>query len=295
MSDSAVPLRLIRARWRLLAAAQPVLAAAGAPLPFRVTVDGGELGVARYDASSTAGATLAWVGLDRAVLSCGDLGWRVAGAVGPAERVQRGPSWLEHVAMLDHRVSAGRYAWTGIWDDGAFAADEQPLPGAPLPPVSCSVELAAALGARLEHGEGLHHLVRMCEYEWLDAPTWWAAFGQLAPERVMDESWLQLKESGLTQWTGDGPRYDGVPGRTPEEARAAAADHARSRGLQIPEDVRVEAALRTRTGWLVRFLDYRDVGTARPLVISVPDEGPSRVDASTADAAYVRSPGTTPG
>lgn len=294
MSDSAVPLRLIRARWRLLAAAQPVLAAAGAPLPFRVTVDGGTRGVARYDSSSTAGATLAWFGPDRAVLSCGDLGWRVPGAPGPAERVAGGPPWLEHVAVLDHRVCAGRYAWTGIWDDGAFAA-EAPLPGAPLPPVGTSAEVAAALGGRLEHDEALHHLVRMCEYEWLDAPTWWAAFGELAPERLLDESWSVLKESGLTQWTGDGPRYDGVPGRTPEEARAAAADHARSRGLQIPEDVRVEAALRTRTGWLVRFLDYRDVGTARPLVISIPDEGPARVEAATADAADVRNPGTTPG
>lgn len=295
MSDRAAPLRLIRARWCLLAAAQPVLAAAGAPLPFRVTVDGGERGVARYDASSTAGATLVWFGPERAVLSCGDLGWRVPGAAGPAERVDGGPSWLEHVAMLDHRVSAGRYAWTGIWDDGAFAAPADPLPGAPLPPVGDSGEVAAALAGRLKDGTGVHHLVRMCEYEWLDAPTWWAAFGGLAPERIMDESWLQLKESGLTQWTGEGPRYDGVPGRTPEEARAAAADHARARGLQIPEDVRVEAALRTGTGWLVRFLDYRDVGTARPLVISVPDQGPARVDAATADAAYVRSPGTTPG
>lgn len=113
MSDRAAPLRLIRARWCLLAAAQPVLAAAGAPLPFRVTVDGGERGVARYDASSTAGATLVWFGPERAVLSCGDLGWRVPGAAGPADWVDGGPSWLEHVAMLDHRVSAGRYAWTG--------------------------------------------------------------------------------------------------------------------------------------------------------------------------------------
>ncbi|CAM3879127.1 hypothetical protein ACXYTP_21915 [Tsukamurella ocularis] len=293
MSDCAAPLRVIRARWCLLAAAQPVLAAAGAPLPFRVTVDGGERGVARYDASSTAGATLAWLGSDRAVLSCGDLGWRVPGAAGPAERVVRGPSWLEHVTMLDHRVSAGRYAWTGIWDAGGFAAAEDPLPGAPLPPVGGSAEVAAALAGRLEDAEGMHHLVRMCEYEWLDAAAWRVAFGHLAPERVVEESWSLLRDAGLTQWTGDGPRYEGVPGRTPEEARAAAAEYARTRGLQIPEDVRVEAALRTGTGWRIRFLDYRDAGTARPLVISVPDAGAARLE-GTAEMA-VRSPGTTPG
>ncbi|MGX9296556.1 hypothetical protein [Tsukamurella paurometabola] len=294
MSDRVEPLRLIRARWCLLAAAQPVLAAAGAPLPFRVTVDGGERGVARYDASSTAGATLVWFGPERAVLSCGDLGWRVPGAAGPAERVEGGPSWLEHVAMLDHRLAAGRYGWTAIWDDGAFAAAQDPLPGAPLPPVGDSAEVASALGSRLKDGAGLHHLVRMCEYEWLDAASWWAAFGTLAPERVLDESWSRLNESGLTQWTGDGPRYEGVPGPTPEEARAAAAEHARARGLQIPEEVRVEAALRTRTGWLVRFLDYRDAGTARPLVISVPDVGPAAIEPAAADAVSVRSPGTRP-
>lgn len=294
MSDCSASLRLIRARWCLLAAAQPVLAAAGAPLPFRVTVDGGEQGVARYDASATAGATLAWFAPDRAVLSCGDLGWRVPGAEGPAARVADGPPWLEHVAMLDHRVCAGRYAWTAIWDDGGCTVAEEPQPGAPLPPVSGSAQVAAALGARLEDGEGLHHLVRMCEYEWLDAASWWAAFGALAPERLVDESWSLLRDSGLTQWTGDGPRYDGVPGRTPEEARAAAAEHARTRGLQIPEEVRVEAALRTGTGWQVRFLDYRDVATARPLVITVPDEGPARIEGAV-DVPGLRSPGTTPG
>ncbi|NMD57890.1 MULTISPECIES: hypothetical protein [Tsukamurella] len=294
MSDRADPLRVIRARWCLLAAAQPVLAAAGAPLPFRVTVDGREQGVARYDASSTAGATLAWFGPERAVLSCGDLGWRVPGAPGPAERVERGPSWLEHVTALDHRVSAGRYAWTGFWDDGAFAADEELLPGAPLPPVGGSAEVAAALGGRLEHGDGLHHLVRMCEYEWLDAATWWAAFGHLAPERTLERSWLRLQDHGLTQWSGGGPEYNGVPGRTPEEARAVAAEYARSRGLQIPEDVRVESALRTRDGWQVRFLDYRDAGTSRPLLISVPDEGAVRIEGA-AEAEWLRSPGTTPG
>ncbi|TWS18015.1 hypothetical protein FK529_17580 [Tsukamurella asaccharolytica] len=295
MSDRLVPLRLIRARWCLLAAAQPVLAAAGAPLPFRVAVDGGDRGVARYDASSTAGATLAWFGPDRAVLSCGDLGWRVPGGAGPAERIVRGPSWMEHVAVLDHRVRGGRYSWVGVWDGGTFAADEDPLPGAPLPPVGGSAEVAAALGGRLVGGEGLHHLVRMCEYEWIDAGSWWAAFGTLAPERVVDESWSQLRDQGLTQWTGGGPRYDGVDGRTPEEARAAAADHARACGLQIPEEVRVEAGMRTRSGWRVRFLDYRDVGTARPLVISVPDDGPPLVEAGTAGAGDVRNPGTTPG
>ncbi|CAM3290921.1 hypothetical protein [Tsukamurella hominis] len=295
MSERAEPLRVIRARWCLLAAAQPVLAAAGAPLPFRVSVDGGERGVARYDASSTAGATLAWFGPDRAVLSCGDLGWRVPGAPGPAERAERGPSWLEHATALDHRISAGRYAWTGIWDDGGFAAPDDPLPGAPLPPVFRSADVAAALGARLTDGAGLHHLVRMCEYEWLDAASWWGALGGLAPERVMDESWSRLRDHGLTQWTGDGPRYDGVPGRTPDQARAAAADHARARGLQIPEEVRVEAALRTGTGWRVRILDYRDVGTVRPLVISVPDDGPAWIEGAAEEADGVRSPGTTPG
>ena len=294
MSDCSASLRLIRARWCLLAAAQPVLAAAGAPLPFRVTVDGGERGVARYDASATAGATLAWFGPERAVLSCGDLGWPVPGAGGPAARVADGPPWLEHVAVLDHRVCAGRYAWTAIWDDGGCVVAEEPQPGAPLPPVAGSAEAAAALGARLEDGEGLHHLVRMCEYEWLDAASWWAAFGALAPERLVDESWSLLRDCGLTQWTGGGPRYDGVPGRTPEEAREAAAEHARTRGLQIPEEVRVEAALRIGTGWQVRFLDYRDVETARPLVITVPDEGPARIEGAV-DAPALRSPGTTPG
>lgn len=293
MSVHPDPLRLIRARWCLLAAAQPVLAAAGAPLPFRVTVDGGDRGVARYDASSTAGATLAWFGPDRAVLSCGDLGWHVPGAPGPAERMDGGPSWLEHVTALDHRLAAGRYGWTGVWDDDGFHATEDPALGAPLPPVSGPDEVVSALGARLGSGGGLHHVVRMCEYEWLDAASWWTAFGPLAPERLLDEAWLRLRDAGLTQWTGEGPRYDGVPGRTPEEARAAAAEHARSRGLQIPEEVRVESALRTRTGWRVRFLDYRDVESGRPLLISVPDAGPARIE--DAEVRGATRPGRTPG
>ncbi|BDD84868.1 hypothetical protein TPB0596_46310 [Tsukamurella pulmonis] len=291
MSVRTDPLRLLRARWCLLAAAQPVLAAGGAPLPFRVTVDGTERGVARYDASSTAGATLAWFGPDRAVLSCGDLGWHVPGAPGAAERMAGGPSWLEHVSALDHRLSAGRYGWAGVWDGGGFDAGEAPEPGAPLPPVGSADEVVAALAGRLENGDGLQHVVRMCEYEWLDAASWRAAFGGFAPERMLDEAWLRLREWGLTQWTGDGPRYDGVPGRTPERARAVAAEHARERGMQIPEEVRVESALRTRTGWRVRFLDYRDVESGRPLVISVPDTGPAWIDTA---ARVIRIPGTRP-
>lgn len=290
MSVRLDPFRLIRARWCLLAAAQPVLAAAGAPLPFRVTVDGADRGVARYDASAAAGATLAWFGPDRAVLSCGDLGWRVPGSPGPAMRMEGAPSWLEHVSALDHRLADGRYGWAATWD-GAWAAAE-PAPGAPLPPVGAG-EVVAALGAGLDDADGLHHLVRMCEYEWLDAASWWAAFGSLAPERLLDETWLRLREQGITQWTGDGPRYDGVPGRTPEEARAEAAEHARRRGLQIPDDVRVESALRTADGWRVRFLDYRDAEAGRPLIIAVPDAGPTSIVEGTVRG--VTRPGTTPG
>ncbi len=293
MSDSAPPLRVLRARWCLLAAAQPVLAAGGAPLPFRITADGVERGVARYDASATAGATLAWFGPGRAVLSCGDLGWRVPGAPGAAYRLDGGPSWLQHVAVLDHRLDAGRYGWIGVWDEDRFTAGEEPAPGAPLPPVASSAAVAGALGARLEHPSGLDHLVRMCEYEWLDAASWWGAFGGLAPERTLDEAWCRLTDAGLTQWTGAGPKYDGVSGRTPEQAREVATEHARTRGIPIPDDVRVEAALRTRSGWRVRMLDYRDAESARPVVITVPDTGPVWI--GDAEEPGVRSPGTTPG
>ncbi len=292
MSVRLDPFRLIRARWCLLAAAQPVLAATGAPLPFRVTVDGAGRGVARYDASVAAGATLAWFGPDRAVLSCGDLGWPVPDAPGPTARLEGAPSWLEHVSALDHRLAEGRYGWLGVWDGDRFRAEQEPALGAPLPPVGAD-QVAAVLGAGLDHAEGLHHLVRMCEYEWLDAPSWWAAFGSLAPDRIVEEAWLRLRDQGLTQWTGDGPRYDGVPGPTPEQARAAAAGYARRRGLQIPDDVRVESALRTADGWRVRFLDYRDAEAGRPLIVAVPDTGPaSIVDGS---ARGVTLPGTTPG
>lgn len=290
MCEPTVPLRVIRARWCLLAAAQPVLAASGAPLPFRVSADGGDRGVARYDASSTAGATLAWFGPDRAVLSCGDLGWRVPGSAGPVERVDEGPSWLTHVTALDHRVSAGRYGWCGTWEDGLFTASDEPLQGAPLPPVGDADRMVAALGAGRGDTAGLHHLVRMCEYEWLDAASWWAALGGAASDRMMDESWLRLREAGLTQWTGEGPVVDGVPGLTPEQARIAATEFARERGLWIPDEVRVEAALRTGTGWQVGFLDYRDAETARPLVISIPDAGPARIE----EGWGVRRPGRRP-
>ncbi|GAA1074215.1 hypothetical protein [Tsukamurella spumae] len=292
MSDSVDPLRVLRARWCLLAAAEPVLAAAGAPLPFRVTVSAGDRGVARYDASSTAGATLTWFGPDRAVLSCGDLGWRVPGAQGPEDRVAGAPSWMEHVSALDHRVAAQHYGWLGVWDDGAWAADAAPEPGAPLPPVQGTAATALALGARLEQTDSLFHLVRMCEYEWLDAAAWWTIFRSLAPERVIDESWTQLIDLGLTQWTGGGPVFDGVPGRTPSEAEHAAAEHARERGLQIPDEVRVAAAMRTRDGWQVRLLDYRDADRSRPLVISVPDQGSAWIEDAT--SAGLRSPGTRP-
>ena len=86
--------------------------------------------------------------------------------------------------------------------------------------------------------------------------------------------------------------FDGVPGRTPSEAKEVAAEHARERGLQIPDDVRVEAAMRTRDGWQVRFLDYRDAESARPLVISVPDKGAAWIEGAV--SAGLRSPGTRP-
>lgn len=293
MSSCADHLRVVRARWCLLAAVQPVLAAAGSPLPFRVSFDGGARGAARYDASATAGATLAWFGDDRAVLSCGDEGWRVPGAPGPAELMRGGPSWVDHVTVLDHRVSAGHYGWVSFWYDGAWRPAADPAEGAPLPPVFRTADAAAALGARPEGGDAAFHLVRMCEYEWLDSASWRAAFSSLVASRVVDESWDRVKDFGLTQWSGSGPVADGVPGPSPEEAKQRAAEHARRRGLQIPDEVRVESALRTRFGWQVGFLDYRDAGVARPLVISVPDSGPVWIEGT--QVRGVRSPGTRPG
>lgn len=292
MSDRAESLRVIRARWSLLAAAGPVLAAAGAPLPFRASVDGVARGVARYDSSSSAGATLAWLDADRAVLSCGDAGWRVAAAPGPAGLLEGGPSWADHVTLLDHRVSAGHYGWAEFWDEGVRLSAAEPVDGAPLPPVFSTGRTAAALGARLEHNGTLFHLVRMSEYEWLDAASWRSAFGGLVPDRLIDESWETVVGFGLTQWTGGGPIEEGVAGRTPAEAKRRAAEHAGERGLQIPDEVRVESALRTPDGWQVRFMDYRDATVARPLVISVPDAGPVWIDG--AEALGIRSPGTRP-
>lgn len=285
MNACADPLRVVYARWSLLAAAEPVLAAAGAPLPFRVTVDGTGEGVARYDASSTGGATLARFPGDRAVLSCGDAAWRIPGGASASELLRRGPSWADHATMLDHRVRAGRFGWAAFWCDGAWAGDLPPA-AAPLPPIGSTAATAAALAARID-GAGwadtATHLVRMCEYEWLDAASWRAAFGSLVAERVLDESWSQLVGFGLTQWSGSGPRTQGVAGRTPEEAVALAVECARREGLRIPDEVRVDSAMRGRRGWRVRFLDYRDAQTARPTVFEVPDEG------------TVRSLRTTPG
>lgn len=290
MTACADPLRVIYSRWCLLAAAAPVLAAAGAPLKFRISVDGGVYGVARYDASANAGATLARFSDDRAVLSCGDASWRAPEAPSASARLAGGPSWADHVSMLDHRLSAGHYGWVGFWDDGAWLPTSSPAAGAPLPPVLSTAATAAALGARWEHA---FHLVRMSEYAWLDSASWQAAFGAVVAARVLDESWEHLRSLGLTQWTGSGPVRSGVLGRTPDEAKLLAAEHARERGMQIPDEVRVESALRTRTGWQVRLLDYRDAGIARPLVISVPDEGP--LSTAVAAASSVRPLGTTPG
>ncbi|WP_248490027.1 hypothetical protein [Tsukamurella sp. PLM1] len=238
MSDRAESLRVIRARWSLLAAAGPVLAAAGAPLPFRASVDGVARGVARYDSSSSAGATLAWLDADRAVLSCGDAGWRVAAAPGPAGLLEGGPSWADHVTLLDHRVSAGHYGWAEFWDEGVRLSAAEPVDGAPLPPVFSTGRTAAALGARLEHNGTLFHLVRMSEYEWLDAASWRSAFGGLVPDRLIDESWETVVGFGLTQWTGGGPIEEGGrsdPGGGEEAGggarrRTGAADTRRSAG-----------------------------------------------------------------
>ncbi|GAA1096415.1 hypothetical protein GCM10009581_31530 [Tsukamurella strandjordii] len=294
MNACAEPLRLLYARWCLLAAAEAPLGAAGAPLPFRISVDGprstaaGEGGwVARYHASSTAGATLAGFPAHRAVLSCADAGWRVAGAPSADELLAGGPDWADHATMLDHRVRTGHFGWATFWEDGRWHCRTPPEPGLPLPPVSTTFDAAAALAARFEEpaavGDTMFHLVRMCEYEWLDTASWAAAFGPLAPQRLIDESWERLVRFGLTQWTGSGPRIEGVPGRTAEQAVALAAEHAQREGPGIPEDVRVDSALRDPSGWRVSFRDYRDGPSVRPVVVQVPDEGP------------VRSLGRTPG
>ncbi|WP_019201526.1 hypothetical protein [Tsukamurella sp. 1534] len=282
MSVGIDPLRLVRARWCLLAAAQPILAAAGAPLPFRVLVDGARPAVARYDASATAGATLALLDDDRAVLTCGDAGWRIPGAPGASGLVGRGPSWAGHPSVVDHRAVRDHYGWIAFWDGHGWSGTAGPEPGAALPPVLSTGATADALGARYADGPrsdaALVHLVRMTEYEWLDAPAWRAAFGHAGAPRLVAESWDALVGFGLTQWSGDGPVTDHVVGRSPDEARALAAEFAERSGLQIPDDVRVESAMRTRTGWEIRFLDYRDADSARPLSIRVPDVGPVAVD-----------------
>lgn len=154
----------------------------------------------------------------------------------------------------------------------------------PLPPIRSTGTTAAALAARFDDPaveDAMFHLVRMSEYEWLDTASWEAAFGALVPERTIRESWERLVGFGLTQWSGSGPRTDGVPGRTPAEAVRVAAERTRSEG--IPQDVRVDSAMRTRNGWQIRFLDYRDAARSRPLVVQVPDE-----EAATC-------PGRTPG
>jgi hypothetical protein len=295
MNGCVEPLRLLYARWCLLAAAEPVLAAAGVPLPFRITVDGPHGGladatggwVARYDASASAGATLARFPGHRAVLSCGDAGWRLPGGPTAAKLLATGPAWADHATMIDHRVRGGHFGWAAFWENGSWNCEQSPELPLPLPSVQSTESTAAALAGRFDDRprsiDAMFHLVRMCEYEWLDTASWETALGHLVPRRVAEESWSNLVRWGLTQWSGSGPLTEGVPGPTPDQAVASAAEHARSEGPRIPEDVRVDSALRTRKGWQVRFLDYRDAHHARPVVVMVPDEGP------------IKSLGTTPG
>ena len=61
-------------------------------------------------------------------------------------------------------------------------------------------------------------------------------------------------------------------GRTEAEAERVAFDHARRTGHAIPDDVRVAAGFRRRSGWDVRITDYRDAERGPALTVAVDDD-----------------------
>ncbi len=274
-------LRVLWARWCVLGAASRALGTA--PLPFVLVVDGP---VARYRASSTAGATLARFGSDRAVLSCGDYGWRVAGGETAMELLAHGPVWADHPSMVDHHVRGNHFGWAAYWDVDGWRAPPVPV-GIPLAPAATTAAVArtvsAAQGGGADQRDNIFHVTRMVEYEWLDRASWDTAFGAAArpggvepptgPPADVAAGWRLLEDQGLTCATGAGPIERDVDGRTAAEAVDIAAGYARKRHIAIPDDVRVDSAFRRESGWEIRFSDYRDADGPRYPVILVADNG----------------------
>ncbi|MDF0529418.1 hypothetical protein P0W64_09850 [Tsukamurella sp. 8F] len=289
-------LRVLWARWCVLAAGSRAMTPA--PMPFGIVVDGP---VGRYRASSTAGAMLARFGADRAVLSCGDVSWRVSGSRTATELLADGPDWADHVSMVDHHLRSGHFGWIAYWNvDGWRAA---PVPdGVPLPPTHTTSAVAEALSAAQvgstsggawttdvpvpypadsASGTGSHllstvrdtmfHVTRMAEYEWLDRTAWETAFG--GSGRDIEAGWRLLEDQGLTTATGSGPITEDVDGRTADQAVVLAAQYAEQRRIAIPDDVRVDSAFRRESGWEITFSDYRDTGSGRTVAILVADNG----------------------
>ncbi|GAA4384036.1 hypothetical protein GCM10023147_03990 [Tsukamurella soli] len=268
-------LRVLWARWCVLSAAGCALG--GAPLPFTVSVDGP---VARYRASSTAGAMLARFGSDRAVLSCGDYGWRVPGASAASGLIAGGPAWADHGSMIDHHVRAEHFGWAAYWDVDGWRAPPVPT-GIPLPPAATTASVALALAAAQGGGnaqrDNMFHVARMAEYQWLDEGSWRAAFdgdpAGVTWRAGIDEGWRLLDEQALTTSTGTGPVTADVDGRTASAAVALAVEYAEQRRIAVPPDVRVDSAFRRESGWEIRFSDYRDENPPRRAAILVADNG----------------------
>jgi hypothetical protein len=271
MNGELPALRVLWARWCAAAAIAGAMADGGLALPVDIVVDGR---VARYRAASGAGATLARFGADRAVLSCGDLGWRVAGSPSAALRVAALPDWVDHVSMLDHRVRVGHFSWVAVHQLDGWSAVRAP-DGAPLPPMD-TAGLAGLLGAALGPGQAqrdlMFHLLRMAEYQDLDRTSWRTALGAVLPADATERGWETLREHDLIRLAGRGPVTVGVRGRSAADAETIALDYARRIGRAIPEDVRVGAGFRREHGWDFRYIDYRDADTGTALIIAVDDD-----------------------
>lgn len=266
-------LRVLWARWCLASAAAQALEAGGLALPAGFLVDGA---VARYRASSGAGATLTGFGGARAVLSCGDRSWRVSAAPSASERLAGLPDWVDHPAMLDHRVRAGHFGWVSVHGSAGWT-DPAPPDGAPLPPLLSTAPLAGVLAGALGAGQAqrdvMFHLIRMAEYQFLDVGSWRAALDPVAPADAVERGWECLRDRDLVRIAARQPITAGVLGRGEAEATNMAVAYTRRVGAEVPAQVRVTAGFRREFGWDVRIGDYRDAGLGTALTVVVDDDG----------------------